>query len=631
VRRREFICLLGGAVAAWPLAAGAQQPERMRRIGVLMGFGESDAEGTLWLSSFTGALQEAGWVDGRNVRMDVRWSTSNTERERIFAKELVSLQPDVILAHGTPVTAALRRETQTIPIVFGAVADPVGEGFVESLPRPGGNITGFLFSEAGMGGKWLELLKSIARIPLRISRPKMEIRVLQGPKSTGGPLQSDGHPPTQRYGRVFVGPVEAARGMSFEAVFVPGLAEKLFPHKIVEEPILLDAVRAQLNSGLTTNVERVARERLALGLAAAAAERRLYLSYPRLDLEQARPRVPSFYALETVRAAEGRLPNFAELDRRAEAVTSIRVGWPAPRDPAEAIDHAEHDLAILDRVLALDPAEAAGAARYLLTANPYLGRALRTRWQRWRPRWTSAVAVGRIPRGDCEARTRCAQLLANRAPGLCCLSVPVFSAGYPQACATRLVSIASGAPGVQCDSTLMLADLMIGHHFSISAFWKAASAAGVCCSRGAITQAEVVRRLRTTVSPRASTTATLSLVILMRRRASMSQNIVGWIAFTGDLDPDPDAAAIALRAAGFAVTRMPAKFRSRLAHPLDDFMLVSIGGTMTDDDEKIMIAVMDEINAIVDGYGGLCHECDVLPLDDVPSFETWFGQCVRAS
>jgi ATP-dependent helicase/nuclease subunit B len=155
-------------------------------------------------------------------------------------------------------------------------------------------------------------------------------------------------------------------------------------------PILLDAVRAQLNSGLPTNVERVARERLALGLAAAAAERRLYLSYPRLDLEQARPRVPSFYALEAARAAEGRLPNFAELDRRAEAVTSIRVGWPAPSDPAEAIDHAEHDLAILDRLLALDPAEAGGTARYLLTANPYLSRALRTRWQRWSPGWTSA-------------------------------------------------------------------------------------------------------------------------------------------------------------------------------------------------------------------------------------------------
>jgi putative tryptophan/tyrosine transport system substrate-binding protein len=162
LKRREFIRLLGGAATTWPLAAQAQQTERVRRIGALMGFVENDAEGTLWLSSFKRGLQELGWLDGRNVLMDVRWSASNTELERIFAKELVSLQPDVILAHGTPVTAALRRETQMIPIVFGAVADPVGEGFVESLSRPGGNITGFLFSEAGMGGKWLELLKEIA-------------------------------------------------------------------------------------------------------------------------------------------------------------------------------------------------------------------------------------------------------------------------------------------------------------------------------------------------------------------------------------------------------------------------------------------------------------------------------------
>jgi ABC-type uncharacterized transport system substrate-binding protein len=162
LRRRQFITLLGSTAVAWPIAARAQHIDRTRRIGVLMGFGENDAEGTLWLSSFTRALSALGWVDGRNARMDVRRSASNTERERIFARELVSLQPDVILAHGTPVTAALRHETQMIPIVFGAVADPVGEGFVEGLSRPGGNITGFLFSEAGMGGKWLELLKEIA-------------------------------------------------------------------------------------------------------------------------------------------------------------------------------------------------------------------------------------------------------------------------------------------------------------------------------------------------------------------------------------------------------------------------------------------------------------------------------------
>jgi putative tryptophan/tyrosine transport system substrate-binding protein len=162
MQRREFITLLGGAAAVRPLAARAQQPGRVRRIGVFMGFGENDPEGTLWLSSFTRAFQELGWIDGRSVQIDVRWSASNVERERKLSKELVNLQPDVILAHGTPITAALKRETQTIPIVFGAVADPVGEGFINSLNRPGGNITGFLFSEAGIGGKWVELLREIA-------------------------------------------------------------------------------------------------------------------------------------------------------------------------------------------------------------------------------------------------------------------------------------------------------------------------------------------------------------------------------------------------------------------------------------------------------------------------------------
>jgi putative ABC transport system substrate-binding protein len=161
MNRRGFITLLGGASLTWPLATRAQQ-ERTRRLGVFMGFSKNDPEGTLWLSSFTRALQELGWADGRSVQINVRWSASNVERERKLSKELVNLQPDVILAHGTPITAALKRETQTIPIVFGAVADPVGEGFINSLNRPGGNITGFLFSEAGIGGKWVELLKEIA-------------------------------------------------------------------------------------------------------------------------------------------------------------------------------------------------------------------------------------------------------------------------------------------------------------------------------------------------------------------------------------------------------------------------------------------------------------------------------------
>src|ERR1017187_5088236 len=162
MRRREFITLLGGTVAAWPLAARAQQPERMRRIGVLMAFDERDARAKGWLSRFTQGLSELGWTEGRNLQMEVRWAADSVDRMRMFAKELVELRPDVILSFGTPVTAALQRETRTIPIVFAIVSDPVGEGFVANLSHPGGNITGFQNSEASIGGKWLELLTQIA-------------------------------------------------------------------------------------------------------------------------------------------------------------------------------------------------------------------------------------------------------------------------------------------------------------------------------------------------------------------------------------------------------------------------------------------------------------------------------------
>src|SRR6202521_2455442 len=165
MNRREFIALVGGAATAlpllWPRIARAQQSGRMRRIGKLMGYGENDPEGMAWLSAFTQGLAEVGWTDGRNLRMDVRWA-GNVDLMRMFAKELVDLKPDVILASGTPVTAALQRETRTIPIVFAGVADPVGDGFVASLPRPGGNLTGFTSTEAAMAGKWLGLLPEIA-------------------------------------------------------------------------------------------------------------------------------------------------------------------------------------------------------------------------------------------------------------------------------------------------------------------------------------------------------------------------------------------------------------------------------------------------------------------------------------
>jgi putative tryptophan/tyrosine transport system substrate-binding protein len=168
IRRREFITLVGGA-AAWPVAARAQQGERMRRIGVLMSFDENEPEALVSLSAFTQGLAELGWFDGRNVRMDVRWAADNIDRIRMFAKELVDLRPDMILASNTPVTAALQRETRTIPIVFANISDPVGSGFVASLPRPGGNLTGFINIEAAMAGKWLELLTEIAPSVKRVA------------------------------------------------------------------------------------------------------------------------------------------------------------------------------------------------------------------------------------------------------------------------------------------------------------------------------------------------------------------------------------------------------------------------------------------------------------------------------
>jgi putative tryptophan/tyrosine transport system substrate-binding protein len=168
MRRRDFLNTFGGAAAtaAWPLAARAQQPEQIRRIGVLMGYPEAQSE----FASFVQELQKLDWAEGRNLRTDVRWGIpADPESMHRFAKELVALQPDLILSQSTPTTAALFQETRTIPIVFAIVADPVGSGFVASLARPGGNATGFVVTESSLGGKWLQLLKEIAPRITRIA------------------------------------------------------------------------------------------------------------------------------------------------------------------------------------------------------------------------------------------------------------------------------------------------------------------------------------------------------------------------------------------------------------------------------------------------------------------------------
>jgi putative ABC transport system substrate-binding protein len=190
MRRRELITLIGGAAAAWPFVVRAQQTERVRLIGVLMAYAQSDRTAQSWLAAFRGALSKLGWTEGSNLRIELRWSAADPDRMRALAKELVDLRPDAIFGVTTPVTAALARETKTIPIVFAGVSDPIGSGLATNLAHPGGNITGFMSNDpAGtLGGKWVELLKEIAprtvrvgllfnpatAVPLRYSLPSIQ-------------------------------------------------------------------------------------------------------------------------------------------------------------------------------------------------------------------------------------------------------------------------------------------------------------------------------------------------------------------------------------------------------------------------------------------------------------------------
>jgi len=202
VKRREFIKIAGSA-AAWPFGARAQQPDRMRRIAVLMAWSEANPEYRSWVNIFLQGLAQLGWVDGRNAQIDVHWAEGDPERIRTFKKQIVEAQPDVIFASTTPVTAALQRETHTLPIVFVIVADPVGAGFVAGLPHPGGNITGFVNIEPAMAGKWLELLKDIVPQIRRVA-------MMYNPDTAPGG------------GNFFLGPFEAAaRSLAIEAVTAP--------------------------------------------------------------------------------------------------------------------------------------------------------------------------------------------------------------------------------------------------------------------------------------------------------------------------------------------------------------------------------------------------------------------------
>jgi ATP-dependent helicase/nuclease subunit B len=254
-------------------------------------------------------------------------------------------------------------------------------------------------------GDWLDKLAELASVALRRPAGVFQLLGELEPLRPVGPVDLatvqfvlaprlrdlTQAPESRPQGSVFVAPIERARGLAFDIVFVPGLAEKLFPQRVLQDPLLPDESRKSLGAlSIPTLDSRVAEERLALRLAANAATVHLALSWPRIETEQARPRVPSFYALEALRAAEGRLPGLDELTNRAERRENALVGWPAPKRPEEAVDETEYDLAVLAQLKEADPKESVGAAAYLLGANPHLARALRTRARRWRRGWSPA-------------------------------------------------------------------------------------------------------------------------------------------------------------------------------------------------------------------------------------------------
>jgi CRISPR/Cas system-associated exonuclease Cas4 (RecB family) len=256
--------------------------------------------------------------------------------------------------------------------------------------------------DAAKWGQWLQNLRELAVIALRKPESVLEVLAELQPMENVGPVDLGEvrevlsgrlndlrqEPPKHRYGRVFVGTLEEAAGRAFEVVFLPGLAEGIFPRTVLEDPLLLDEARNNLGVSLVTRQKKAEKERLLLRRVAGAATDRLLASYPRMDVTQGRARVPSLYALELIKSAQGFLPDLGTLERRAAADADARLGWPAPADPDEAIDTAEYDLAILEPLLYSSGEAIVGRGRFLLEVNSFLARSMRARYKRWLRGWS---------------------------------------------------------------------------------------------------------------------------------------------------------------------------------------------------------------------------------------------------
>ena len=282
-------------------------------------------------------------------------------------------------------------------------------------------------------GEWLDVFTRLAPRVLRSPAPVLRVLADLRPMADVGPIDLDearrvlserlltleSEPPARRFGRLFVGTPQQARGRSFRVVFVPGLAERMFPQKPREDPLLLDALRADADASLATQPRRLAAERLLLQMAAGAASERLYVSYPRIELAESRARVPSFYALDVIRAATGRVPDYEWLEARARVAGNATLAWPAPPDPRDAIDDQEHDLAVLRQLLdEQDREQVKGHAHYLLKLNECLRRSVIDRWARG-----EAALVGeRRADADCARHARGARGAAAHRP-------PLFAVG----------------------------------------------------------------------------------------------------------------------------------------------------------------------------------------------------------